>query len=244
MSYADVAAHNAPPSSQQVCSSVSRIQWPRLNEPSRQPHPDPALLNTEPPTADNIVNDAKVNIVAPDFKARLDAASEEHSAASGAKRPSSAKDRARKYVHDAEEEGIQLWTAAKQLLFRPAVAGGLIGLRELFASLTFSVLNIVNAVNIGLISGVGYTFYACPHLRRNSKIITSTAAAALAIFTGEGYLAEVYRKTPAGREEERRAKQEGAALYRYSREHLLRPGVLGGIVGAGESSCDSDDQAH
>lgn len=99
-------------------------------------------------------------------------------------------------------------------------------------------------MNIGLISGVGYTFYACPHLRRNPKIITSTAAAALAVFTGEGYLAEVYRRTPAGRKEEQQAKQEGAALYRYSREHLLRPGVLGGIVGAGESSCCSDDQAH
>lgn len=138
MSYADVAAHNAPPPSQQVCSSISRIQWQRLIEPSHQPHPDPALLNTEPPTADNIIDDAKVNIVAPNFKAQLDAAGPDHNEASGAKRPSSAKDRARKYVHDAEEEGLQLWAAAKQLLFRPAVAGGLIGLRELFASLTFA----------------------------------------------------------------------------------------------------------
>jgi hypothetical protein len=88
-------------------------------------------------------------------------------------------------------------------------------------------------VNIGLISGVGYTYYACPHLRRDTRFLTSTAAAALAVFGAEGYLAETYRKTPAGREEERKAKEEGAALYRYGREHLLRPGVLGGLVGVG-----------
>jgi hypothetical protein len=62
----------------------------------------------------------------------------------------------------------------------------------------------------------------------------SAAAAALSILSAEGYAAEKYRQTPAGQAEERRAKQEGAALYRVARENILRPGVLGGLVGIGE----------
>ena len=53
----------------------------------------------------------------------------------------------------------------------------------------------------------------------------------------EGYAAEKYRETPAGQEEERKARAEGAALYRVARENLLRPGVLGGLLGLGTSSC-------
>lgn len=62
----------------------------------------------------------------------------------------------------------------------------------------------------------------------------SATAAALTILGAEGYAAEKYRETPAGREEERRAKEEGTALYRTCREHILRPGVLGGLVGVCE----------
>ncbi|KAH8080292.1 hypothetical protein BXZ70DRAFT_1073796 [Cristinia sonorae] len=213
MSYASVAAHNAPP-------------------PSQQPHVDLGLLNTEPPSADNIAEDAtKVNLVPPGFKDTLASAEKQRGVPAETYGPFTppnpnvnpngnhqksqhAKDKARKYIHEVEEEGFHLWNVTKDYLFRPSVAGGLIGL-----------------VNVGLISGVGYTYYACPHLRRDTKILASTAAAALTLFGAEGYLAETYRKTPAGREEERRAREEGAALYRYSREHLLRPGVLGGLVG-------------
>src|SRR4051812_30025494 len=50
MSYASIAAQNAPPLSE-------------------QPHPDTALLNTDPPTAPSTADDAaKVNVVAPDFR--------------------------------------------------------------------------------------------------------------------------------------------------------------------------------
>ena len=59
----------------------------------------------------------------------------------------------------------------------------------------------------------------------------------MAVFGAEGYLAETYRKTQVGREEERKAKAEGAALYRHCREHLLRPGVLGGLVGICKCLC-------
>ena len=79
-----------------------------------------------------------------------------------------------------------------------------------------------------------YSIYAKPHLRRDTRFLASAAAAALALLSAEGYAAEKYRNTPVGKEEERRAKQEGAALYRVARENILRPGVLGGLLGLGE----------
>ena len=102
-----------------------------------QPHPDPALLNTEPPTHNNIADDvAKINIVAPDFK--------EHPATTTSiqdvpadnlppvsqpshKHPEGAADRARRYAHQAEDEGFYLLDLAKHYILRPAVAGGLLG---------------------------------------------------------------------------------------------------------------------
>ena len=86
-------------------------------------------------------------------------------------------------------------------------------------------------VNLGLLSWASYALYTKPHLRRDTKVLASAAAAALTLLGAEGYAAEKYRETPAGQEEERRAKAEGAALYRAARENLLRPGVLGGLLG-------------
>ena len=117
MSYASTAAHNAPP-------------------PSQQPHPDPALLNTTPPTHDNVVHDStKVNIVAPDFKQNLYSSEspravfgedeEDEFPAIPGDKPRKAK--AKKRVQQAEAEGLQLWETAKHYLVRPGVAGGLIG---------------------------------------------------------------------------------------------------------------------
>jgi hypothetical protein len=117
-------------------------------------------------------------------------------------------------VHEAEEEGFYLWQVAKRYLLRPGVAGGLVGL-----------------VNIGLLASVSRSFYTQPHLRRDTRAISSTIAGAFAILALEGYAAEKYRETPVGREEERRAREEGAVIYRQLREHILRPGVLGGLVG-------------
>lgn len=94
-------------------------------------------------------------------------------------------------------------------------------------------------MNIGLIGFAGYSFYTKPYLRRDTRAIGSAAAATLFLLTGEGYAAEKYRQTPRGQEEEARAKKEGAALYRCAKEHILRPGVLGGLVGVGESGAMS-----
>ncbi|PCH43694.1 hypothetical protein WOLCODRAFT_26122 [Wolfiporia cocos MD-104 SS10] len=199
MSYASVAAQNAPPSSQ-------------------QPRPDPALLTTEPPSADNIADDAaKVNVVSADFRANPATVTSESTVPPESASPPgspSRKGRARTYLHEAEAEGFYLWGTAKHYLLRPAVAGGLLGL-----------------VNVGLLGSAGYALYTRPHLRRDARALASAAATALVVLGGESYAAEKYRETPRGRAEEERARSEGAALYRHARECILRPGVLGGLLG-------------
>ncbi|KAI0745318.1 hypothetical protein C8Q76DRAFT_806736 [Earliella scabrosa] len=193
MSYASVAAQNAPP-------------------PSQQPHPDPALLTTEPPSASNIADDAaKLNVVAPDFKSNPATTTSIQDIPSDAQPTPSKR---RRYLDEVEQEGFYLFNVAKQYLLHPAVAGGLLGI-----------------VNVGLISGAAYAFYTKPHLRRDARAIASAAAGALTLLGAEGYAAEKYRETPRGQREAEKAKQEGAALYRVAREQILRPGVLGGLLG-------------
>ena len=89
-------------------------------------------------------------------------------------------------------------------------------------------------VNVGLLSWAGYNLYTKPQLRQNSRLLATGAAATLALFGAEGYAAEWYRKTPRGQEEERKAKNEGALLFKHVHEVVLRPGVLGGLLGLGE----------
>ncbi|KAF7793770.1 hypothetical protein EIP86_004891 [Pleurotus ostreatoroseus] len=182
-SYAAVAAKDAPPE-------------------ALQPHPDPALLTTEPPSQDNIADDAaKLNIVSPDFKQHPATLTSIQDIPAESTPPVShphyhkekAADRARRYAHQVEDEGFYLWNVTKHYLFRPAVAGGLLGV--------------------------------------GARLLGTGAAAALALFGCEGFVAEQYGKTPAGQAEERKAREEGALLYKHAREHLLRPGVLGGLVG-------------
>lgn len=120
MSYAAVAAHNAPP-------------------PSRQPHADQALFTTERPTADNIADDAaKLNLVSADFKTNPATVTSEQDVPRPARdvrgAPTTTEKRAkgRRYLHEAEEESSYLWHLAQQYILHPAVAGGLMGLGEQF----------------------------------------------------------------------------------------------------------------
>lgn len=119
MSYADVAAHNAPPVSE-------------------QPRPDPGLLTTEGPTASNVVDDtAKVSVVAPDFKAHPATITSETEAyievtddedeGSNVNGSEKRKRRVKKRVAEAEAEASDLWAVAKENLLQPGVAGGLMG---------------------------------------------------------------------------------------------------------------------
>jgi hypothetical protein len=216
MSYASVAAHNAPP-------------------PSQQPRADPALLNTETSHEVSAIADdtAKVGVVSQDFKEHpATVTSEAHivnqypnpsrsqySDASSSKDKAKSKARevekkAENALHKAAGEGFYLWNLLRDQLLRPGVAGGLLGV-----------------VNLGVIGGAGYAFYTHPHLRRDTRAVGSTVAGALALLSAEGYYANEYRKTPKGKEEERRAREEGALIYRHAREHVLRPGVLGGLIG-------------
>jgi hypothetical protein len=84
-----------------------------------------------------------------------------------------------------------------------------------------------------LIGAASYTLYTEPRLRRDTRVIGSAVGSAVALLGLEGYAASVYRETPRGREEERKARKEGAIIYKHSREIILRPGVLGGLVGLG-----------
>lgn len=122
MSYADVAAHNAP-------------------SPAQQPKPDPALLQTEMPTATNVIDDtAKVNIAAPDFKSHPATTTSEadiyvevtddEGDVGNVNGSEKRKRRVKKKIAEAEAEAADVWAVAKEHLLRPGVAGGLIGVGE------------------------------------------------------------------------------------------------------------------
>ncbi|KZS98306.1 hypothetical protein SISNIDRAFT_448509 [Sistotremastrum niveocremeum HHB9708] len=209
MSYASVASHNAPP-------------------PSQQPHPDHGLLNTQRETPGLVDDTTKVNMAPRDFKSNPHTTtseqviieqypeSDEHEAApSSSKKKADRKLKAKETLGEAEKEGLHLWEVAKDRLLRPGVAGGLMGI-----------------INVGLIATAGYQFYTKPSLRSDYRLIGGLTAGSLALLGAEGYAAESYRQTAEGQEEERRARKEGAVIYRQSKEIVLRPGVLGGLVGA------------
>lgn len=202
MSYASVAAHDAPSSSE-------------------QPRPDPAFLTTERSSPSSVIDDtSKVNIVSSDSKENpATCTSEIHVPENidddlGDSGRKAVKGKRNRHLQEAQAEGIYLWKITKNYLFRPGVAGGIISL-----------------VNVGLLSSAGYLFYTKPSLRRNFTAISSAAAGALFLIGTEGYAAEKYRQTPIGRQEERRAREEGSVIYKQLREHVFRPSVLGGFVG-------------
>jgi len=201
MSYAAAAANNASPVSQ-------------------QPHPDPALFTTPADVegASNVADDtAKVNVVSPDFKQNPATITSETSVPDErelAGRSRGRRSRPNQRLREVEAEGIYLWDSFKTYLFQPGVAGGLVGL-----------------VNIGLLSSAGYHFYTDPQLRRDSKVIGSTIAGAIAVLGTEGYAIEKYRQTARGQAEERRIREEGASIVKDIYGTIVRPGVMGGMLG-------------
>lgn len=219
MSYAAVASHNTS---------------------GYQPTADQALLNTEQPHASNIADDsAKVGVVSHDFKEHPETVTSQHAddeiipsaIPSEPKRAHKEKKMPSKPLDEARAEGLYLWELTKHALFRPGVAGGLVGLGIHLHMLLLTTRSYQFLVNIGLLAGAGRAFYAQPDLRRNTTVISSVVAGTIALLSVEGFAAEKYRQTPSGREEERRAKEEGTLIYKHVREIVLRPGVLGGLVG-------------
>ena len=82
---------------------------------------------------------------------------------------------------------------------------------------------------------MGHVFYTQPHFRHNTKVIASTVAGALALLGAESFAANQCTRIPAGQGGTGRAKEHGAALYKHTREIVLRPGILGGLVGLRKS---------
>jgi len=88
-------------------------------------------------------------------------------------------------------------------------------------------------VNIGLLASVGRIFYLRPHLRRDATAISSALAATVALISIESIAAEKYRQRPRD-QEHKRATEEGTLVFRRIQEQIIRPNVLGGLVGMGE----------
>lgn len=91
-------------------------------------------------------------------------------------------------------------------------------------------------VNLALIGTAGYQFYTRPEIRTDRKVVGGTLAGALVLFGAEGWLAEAYAQTENGQREAQRAREEGSAVWRHTREVVLRPGVLSGLLGIGASA--------
>lgn len=86
-------------------------------------------------------------------------------------------------------------------------------------------------VNVGLIGTLGYLLYQNPSYRSDPRVLGGSAVTALVILGGEGALADAYLQTEEGQAEKARVQKEGSALYRHTKEVVLRPGVFGGILG-------------
>ncbi|KZV82764.1 hypothetical protein EXIGLDRAFT_778226 [Exidia glandulosa HHB12029] len=221
MSYAHVAATNAPP-------------------PSQQPHANQGLLNTgstgtgpQPYPVDTY--NEKVNVVTPGFKDHPTTVTSEYvppsddelerkygigstarrsGNATGSSKADHRKEKAKEHLGRAEAEAATAWEYAKHQILRPGVAGGILGF-----------------VNLALIGTAGYQFYTRPEIRTDKQIVGGTLAGALVLFGAEGWLAEAYAQTDAGKAEAQRAKEEGSAAWRHTKQVVLRPGVMGGLLG-------------
>jgi len=214
MSYASVTAKGLPPA-------------------SAQPHPDVALLNTQPAETQLPSVETKITVAPSDFKehprsadmkardefdsevAKERVEDETNRNAGGPETHKSCRDHFKDKLQKARQESLEFWGKTKVCLLRPGVAGGLLGV-----------------VNVGFLGSIGYSLYTVPQHRSSPRFLSVATCTALAIFGGEAVLADAYRKTEAGQREEARAREEGAALYRHAKTVILRPGVLGGTAGA------------
>ncbi|KAK4688609.1 hypothetical protein P7C73_g1505, partial [Tremellales sp. Uapishka_1] len=118
-------------------------------------------------------------------------------------------------LHKAEDALAPYWEKTKDVVLRPGTLGGLMGV-----------------VNVGLLGTLGYFAYTRKDQVWDRRIVAGAVAGTLALFGGEGYVADSYLSTPEGRQEAERAKKEGSKFWLQTKETVLRPGVAGGLVGA------------
>ena len=172
------------------------------NAPADQPLPDPALLNTTKPTASGVADDtAKVGVVSSNFKEnpatttstyqppRYD---DEESDSRPQHRTTKNKAKVKRVAREAEKEAIHWSAVAKEVVLRPPVAGGLVGVGRFFSCSRWNTANATFLVNLGLIGYTGYKFYSEPHLRHDHKFVTSTIAGVAVILGLEGYGAQTF----------------------------------------------------
>jgi hypothetical protein len=127
MSYASVVSHNTSPN---------------------QPKPDPALLNTDVPTASGVADDAaKVNLVSSDFRenpATITStflSSSQHSSEEAARKPKGSMKNSRNH-HD-QKPSTQWLSVVQEAVLRPTVAGGLVGIGTFFRSYSVYPLSVI-----------------------------------------------------------------------------------------------------
>ena len=93
-----------------------------------QPRPDPALLNTTPPSASSVIDETlKINFVPPTYpghEPRPHVLEDDDDESPVPEKKSPAKRR----FKEAEAEGLYLLEITKRYFLRPEVAGGFIGL--------------------------------------------------------------------------------------------------------------------
>jgi hypothetical protein len=75
-----------------------------------------------------------------------------------------------------------------------------------------------------------------PRLRRDTKVIVSTIAAAFALFGAEGYAVEARQGKSEAEAGKRKAREDGSG-YRRAGERVLRSGGLSEVVGLCKSVC-------
>lgn len=140
------------------------------------------------------------------------------------------RDRSRnRRLREVKAEGAYLWKAAMDYLLRPELMGGCVGFGKKILISLCSIFVTPKAVNLGLLAGLGQAFYTKPHLRRDTAFILQTATTAAGVLFAERYAAERYHQTPRGSKERREKK--GALIFEKIQEVMLRPGVLGGVIG-------------
>ncbi|PPQ99742.1 hypothetical protein CVT24_009725 [Panaeolus cyanescens] len=144
----------------EVSELEALVESKNVPPPSEQPHPDSALLNTTPPSSDSRINiSSKVNLVAPDFKDRL----EREESTSGTPNPS------KRRVHS--NNGPQSHKPSSNAFTREKCASGLLAL-----------------VNVGIFGVLGRTFVLRPQLQRDTAAILSTVGGSIALLAGQNHL--------------------------------------------------------
>jgi len=108
---------------------------------------------------------------------------------------------------------LRRWEMVKEVILRPSIAGGLVGI-----------------VNIGLLAGGSYAFYTQPKLRHDTKMITSAIVATFALFGAESYVAQTCPRPLKENKAYRRGEEDRATSFVCHPAHEPEPMRMSRIV--------------